>query len=883
MTKQEENEQGENEFVPPLAVHLIWGSKDYAYYSEGHEDYLDKISKFVLEFRKYLTRDPEIQFSRTLDIPTFLYCNDNPKHLPKLKKVAEEDIVFFFVTPEMIDKKWDDYLSEEILKIKNKKSKDKNEKDIDETGGDAPKDKIEYKYIIPVALNDKSLNFSLYDSMSKRNFVRLNDLKSEEIKLEGVIKLLYELYKRVWGIELIRKPTKNNSTGEDNNSTGEDNNSTGEDNNGAKEKNKNYEPIKLFLSHTKKDGSGYAYAKSIIHHIATLNIGRFFDIYDIPPGTNFEEKIEENIKESTFLAIMSDNYSTRYWCQRELMAAKKYNRPIVIANCLEEYEDRSFSAVANLPSIRVPSAKQKKYTKKEKLLQLDILTEELNVKTTHNLLSSNIKYKVKSKDSIKILVAVMVETIRYKYSMGILDFYQEPGIKFLDDTKVKVLSRPPESWQIQEAINDGESIYYPEPPIYHRELMWLLPKTDKIERNTSVKISTPLWHGKYIFQEGEWKEENNIENNQENEKQKNKIGLSIANYLYFSREGHSYIYDNKDMSKIAVLPCENHNQHVDDLTRFSQTLVRYLLAGGYKLIYGGDLRDNGYTEFILDEARITKDRLHKDTNKDTGVGTGKKSENDAYVLNYVAWPYYLEEKTKEWCVNEPGLFEVTKVDPVGNIDHEKYPGKGLDDLCKRSVCLTKMRKESIKKSDARVFAGGKIRGYSGKMPGLLEEFIISYNENKPIYLVGGLGGITKYLCCVINEEELPDGLKNKEGKTSDGPDGKEKEFLGALGENWQKDNNNLGRRSVTYGALYDKLKENKDNIYKDSSDISYDILKDILSNPKKLLDELVERSGLTGDKYIRLMETPFVDEAVHLIIEGLDNINSCNDENHDNA
>ena len=861
-------EQEENEFVPPLAVHLIWGSKDYAYYSEGHEDYLDKISKFVLEFRKYLTRDPEKQFSRTLDIPTFLYCNDKPENLPKLKKVAKKDIVFFFVTPEMICKEWNEYLDKEIiLKPKNQENKNENDVDIDETKGDAGKNKIEYKYIIPVALNDKSLNFSLYDSMSKRNFVRLNDLKSEEIKLEGVIKLLYELYKRVWGIELIRKPTKNNSTGEDNNSTGEDNN-------GAKEKNKNYEPIKLFLSHTKKDGSGYAYAKSIIHHIATLNIGRFFDIYDIPPGTNFEEKIEENIKESTFLAIMSDNYSTRYWCQRELMAAKKHDRPIVIANCLEEYEDRSFSAVANLPSIRVPSAKQKKYTKKEKLLQLDILTEELNVKTTHNLLSSNIKYKVKSKDSIKILVAVMVETIRYKYSMQILDFYQK-NIKFLGDAEI--LSRPPESWQIQEAINSGKNICYPEPPIYHRELMWLLPKADKNDRNRSIEISTPLWHGKYILQEDGWKEENSIKYNQEDQKQKNKIGLSIANYLYFSREGHSYIYDNKDMSKIAVLPCENHNQHVDDLTRFSQTLVRYLLAGGYKLIYGGDLRDNGYTEFILNEARITKDRLHKDTNKDTnkdtGVGTDKKSENDAYVLNYVAWPYYLEEKTKEWCVNEPGLFEVTKVDPVGNIDREKYPGKEPDDLCKRSVCLTKMRKESIKKSDARVFAGGKIRGYSGKMPGLLEEFIISYNENKPIYLVGGLGGITKLLCCAIKEDEFFDESKDEI-----------REFLDALKEKWQKNhNNNLGEHSMPYKDLYNKLEENKEEDYKENSDISYNILKNILSNPKKLLDELVERSGLTGDKYIRLMKTPFVDEAVHLIIEGLDNINSCNDENHDNA
>lgn len=816
----------ENMFVPPLAIHLIWGSKNYAYYSEGHEDYLDKISKFVLEFRKYLTRDPEKQFSRTLDIPTFLYCNNKPEHLPKLKKVAKKDIVFFFVTPDMVCKEWDDYISK------------------------VNKNRIKKKYIIPVALNGKSLNFSLYDSMIKKNFVRLDDLKNEETRLEGIIKLLYELYKRVWGKELIRKTTENDSLNKKKN-----------DKNENKESDKNYEPIKLFLSHTKKDDIGYAYARSIIRHIATLNIGRFFDIHDIPPGANFEKEIEKNIEKSTFLAIVSDNYSTRYWCQRELISAKEKKRPIVIVNCAEKYEDRSFSAITNLPSVRVPCIKSKNTQKKEKLFQIDIVSKELNVKTTHSLLSSNIKYKVKSKDSMRILVAAMIETIRCEYSMGILDFYQEPGIKFLDDTKVKVLSRPPESWQIQGAINDGESIYYPEPPIYHRELMWLLPKTDKIERNTSVKISTPLWHGKYIFQEGEWKEENNTKNNQ---KQKNKIGLSIANYLYFSREGHGFICDNKDMSKTVVLPCETHNQHVDDLTRFSQTLVRYLLAGGYKLIYGGDLRDNGYTEFILNEARITKDRLHKDKSKSKGKNKAKfkKSKNDAYISNYVAWPYYLEEKTKAWCVNEPGLFEVTRVDPANGVrEPENYPGKELNDLCDRSVSLTKMRKESIDKSDARIFAGGKIRGYSGKMPGLLEEFIISYDKNKPIYLVGGLGGITKLLCRAIKENKL----------------------LEVLGEEWQKNhNNNLDRCSEAYGDLYDKLEECKNGKYKHNSDISYNRIQEILSDPE-LLNKLVARSGLKKDKYKRLMKTPFVDEAVHLIIEGLDNINRRNNEKHNNA
>lgn len=812
-------EQVEDTFAPPLAVHLIWGSKNYAYYSEGHEDYLDKMSKFVLEFRKYLTRDPEKQFSRTLDIPTFLYCNDNPKNLPELKKVAEKDIVFFFVTPEMIDKKWDNYILKEVLKDKKNK------------------DKIEDKYIIPVALNGKSLNFSLYNSMIKKNFVRLDDLKNKETKLEGIIKLLYELYKRVWGKELVRKVDENGNDNEEKNLN--ENKKNNEDDN------KNYEPIKLFLSHTKKDGIGYAYAKSIIRHIATLNIGRFFDIYDIPPGANFENEIEKNIKKSTFIAIMSDNYSTRYWCQRELISAKKNKRPIVIVNCAEKYEDRSFSAITNLPSIRVPCAKLKKYMKKEKLFQLDIVTKELNVKTTHSLLSSHIKYKVKSKDSMRILVTAMIETIRCEYSMEILEFYQRDYIKFLGDAEI--LSRPPESWQIQEAINNGINICYPEPPIYHRELKYILSAVREITKGGTVEISTPLWSGKYYQDNGKWKEKEFMENNKNLDL---KIGLSIANYLYFSREIHK-INKKEKMSGMHILDCENHSQHVDELERFSQTLVRYLLARNCKLVYGGDLRDNGYTEFILNEARITKDRLHNDNDK----VKEKEFEEEAYVLNYVSWPYYLEEKTKEWCVNEPGLFEVTKVEPTCVTDADKYIDKSsVENLLIRSQCLTKMREESINRSDARVFAGGKIRSYSGRMPGVVEEFIISLKTGKPIYLVGGLGGVTKLICDGILLQKVPRELM----------------------KDWQESYNKyLEYPNLEYKKLYKKLVKCKNSI-------NYENLICIFSAPD-LLKYLSHRSGLTEKEYKRLMETPFVDEAVHLIIEGLDNINRRNDEKHDNA
>ena len=50
-----------------------------------------------------------------------------------------------------------------------------------------------------------------------------------------------------------------------------------------------------------------------------------------------------------------------------------------------------------------------------------------------------------------------------------------------------------------------------------------------------------------------------------------------------------------------------------------------------------------------------------------------------------------------------------------------------------SRCLTEMREESIHFSAIRVFAGGKFENYLGKMPGVLEEFLIAYKEEKVIF------------------------------------------------------------------------------------------------------------------------------------------------------
>lgn len=83
----------------------------------------------------------------------------------------------------------------------------------------------------------------------------------------------------------------------------------------------------------------------------------------------------------------------------------------------------------------------------------------------------------------------------------------------------------------------------------------------------------------------------------------------------------------------------------------------------------------------------------------------------------------------------------------------------------KTRCLTEMRNKMIKSSDIRISAGGKITGYSGIMPGVLEEVLIAIKEENPLYLLGGFGGITEKICKMMLDGNMPDELNEDWQKT----------------------------------------------------------------------------------------------------------------------
>jgi hypothetical protein len=64
-------------------------------------------------------------------------------------------------------------------------------------------------------------------------------------------------------------------------------------------------------------------------------------------------------------------------------------------------------------------------------------------------------------------------------------------------------------------------------------------------------------------------------------------------------------------------------------------------------------------------------------------------------------------------------------------------------------CLTEMREKMNEVIDARVLIGGQLKGYKGKYPGLVEEAVLAMRAQKPVFLLGGFGGITKAIIDAI--------------------------------------------------------------------------------------------------------------------------------------
>lgn len=252
-------------------------------------------------------------------------------------------------------------------------------------------------------------------------------------------------------------------------------------------------------------------------------------------------------------------------------------------------------------------------------------------------------------------------------------------------------------------------------------------------------------------------------------------------------------------------------------------LSRHILVAGGKLIYGGDLRKQGFTDLFA-ELSGQYGQLEK-TNRDT-----------KYFTNYFAWPIYLQITSSHKTEFEYKRVFTVCVEPSTEIPKELKNDFISPNTIKNKYfwakSLSKMREEMEEKANARILLGGQTHGFKGKYVGILEEFIVSQKEGKPIFILGGFGGASRFIIDILMGGEGNTSLFDEAKK-----DSSYEEFLN----------------------FYNK--KNNDN------KIDYEaITEEIHSNGIKGLN-----NNLSDEENKQLFESTNVLEIVALILKGLNN------------
>ena len=168
--------------------------------------------------------------------------------------------------------------------------------------------------------------------------------------------------------------------------------------------------------------------------------------------------------------------------------------------------------------------------------------------------------------------------------------------------------------------------------------------------------------------------------------------------------------------------------------------ARYLLASGASLAYGGDLRSGGFTETLFKLVQA---------NNQQGLPPYKR------IVNFLAWPLHLHLTTQQKAELK-GVADFRPLDPPAdlNIDSTTFiPPNSPENSYIWARCLTVMREKMSLETDARLLLGGRLTGYKGKYPGLIEEAYICLHDEKPLFLLGGFGGCPKAVIDAMHGEQ----------------------------------------------------------------------------------------------------------------------------------
>lgn len=215
--------------------------------------------------------------------------------------------------------------------------------------------------------------------------------------------------------------------------------------------------------------------------------------------------------------------------------------------------------------------------------------------------------------------------------------------------------------------------------------------------------------------------------------------------------------------------------HVDDL--FVQ-LARRLLEVGCTLVYGGSLADlrQNLTLSLMDAARGWVRDTGSTDSRDRPPPTAEQLDEPPFV-NYSPWPHTRHVQL-EHDADYVGICRFERVFPPGvsrrELDRLEADESSPEAVVRAAEALEAMRRmtSAPDKHPLRIVLGGKVRGFTGLIPGIADEVLHALDAGQIPVILGGFGGcaslLGEFLAAADDEPAWPDEL-TFEACCMDGP------------------------------------------------------------------------------------------------------------------
>ena len=456
--------------------------------------------------------------------------------------------------------------------------------------------------------------------------------------------------------------------------------------------------VELFVSHAKRDLKREAWRGAVAALLTAHNslpLKAWYDSSDIPVGAKFGQEIDRAVKRaSAVIVVLTDSYSSREWCRRELLAAKAAGRPVVVVDAIESQVVRLFPYIGNAPTVRwraaLAEATSPDHAEKPGIA-LETWEEE---------------------DASTVLLITLLEALRYQHELLRLGSSASP--------RDQVVGTQPEALTVSAVSEAASSILYPDPPLGREEL-------EQFKRaRPSLTLVTPLerlaqWEGlgDHPLVAMSLSGAPDVHRYGGSESHLATMAHDIALYLLLS--GHRLLYGGMLGHGAVNAHGRAPGDDVNYVERLMELVERHSPLAG---TVGRPLQPIEHWLAWPWYEELTEDQRN----------------------------LYRRNRATLTEVPPPNDLNVN-VDELGVTANGRHPNHTSLGPYVRARCLTKLRFDSTAAASARVALGGKLDRFMGLLPGVAEEALITLRVGKPLFLLGAFGGTARAVIDVLRGED----------------------------------------------------------------------------------------------------------------------------------